>query len=125
MFFARIYKIDLPIDYLNLTTQSTKTLYPESYKNKTACSAMLLYNLAESEWITVDCNEPLNEQVLCVLFEENKTVNKSEINDQLALEIYDKMCIIMYNMCHLFHWGTIMTDTEYTYSRIFHLLRKF
>ena len=56
--------------YLNNGIQ--RTLYPESYHHgNNICGALLLYNLAEPEWITINCDEPLTYHVFCMVPKEN------------------------------------------------------
>ncbi len=46
----------------NVTITSVKLLQP--FNNK-SCTLMLMYNLAEAEWVSVECNQPLLSHVAC------------------------------------------------------------
>ena len=81
-------------------------IYPEV--NKFVCAAMLLTNLADPEWITVGCNDPITNHVIC-LFENEKKKRKTKVKkiNKAQSKIYNKRCILHYDMCYLFEWRKI------------------
>ena len=60
---------------------------------------MLLTNLAEPEWITVDCNKPITKCVLCLNEKESKNLARF-----IETEVYNTACILLNNTCCLFEW---------------------
>ena len=85
-----------------LATKNKVTVYPETHQRK--CAAVILYNLADPEWITVDCAEPLVPGTFCVISKEN-TSNVFTFNRDSDLILNDKKCVMMNNTCFLFLWG--------------------
>ena len=65
---------------------------------------MLLNNLAEPEWITVDCNEPVTPHTLCVFFDENNQSTTTKTVSTKELNVYNKSCVIINGTCYLFLW---------------------
>ena len=65
---------------------------------------MMLTNLADPEWITVDCNEPVTHYVFCVFEDKN---NQSTIVSTAEILIYNVMCLIINNTCYLFEYYKI------------------
>ncbi len=55
---------------------------PNSY----SCTAMLLSNLAEPQWISIQCYQPLTDDVICDISGGNKTFNISFPTQELCLE---------------------------------------
>ena len=71
------------------------------YNNTFNCHAMLLTDLANPKWISVDCDEPVTSNILCY-FEVEQDIRK-----QLSVpsrHIYDKICIAKNNTCYKFLW---------------------
>ena len=87
----------------NLNYKVNQTLYPEVHVDK--CAALLLYNLADPEWITVDCDEPLGHQAFCVISVRDKTKNVTLVSEK-NLKLYDRQCIIRNFTCFVFNWVT-------------------
>ena len=89
-------------DNINMSKAISMKLYPETHIRR--CGAILLYNLAEVEWITVDCNEPLGYQGFCVVSHRNITSERSPSIYQLDLKVTNSKCIIRNDTCFLFIW---------------------
>ena len=49
---------------VKLKLRGQNILFPE--QNKSVCGALSLFNLADPEWITVGCDEPLTEHNFCI-----------------------------------------------------------
>ena len=81
-------------------------IHPEV--NTSVCTAVLLVNLADPEWITVDCNEPITPRVLC-LFE--KELNSPKLPKLTEIVICNKMCVLLNNLCFRFEWH--YTDSKH------------
>ena len=77
-------------------------LYPETYIRR--CTTMILYNLAEVEWITVDCNEPLGYQSFCVISNTNTSSDRSLPISESDIRVTDRKCVIINGTCFLFLW---------------------
>ncbi len=77
------------------------TIYPNR-ERQSSCVLMLLYNLAEAEWVTVKCSEPLLYNVLC------QSQEKSITQEMVFAHSHDTMCakrqIYKDKFCHLFLW---------------------
>ncbi len=77
----------------------------ESPNHAHSCTAMLLINLAQPEWITVNCHEPLLGDALCrteadLLF-QNLSIRK--VKDQHC----ERNCILFHSQCVLFLYGNL------------------
>ena len=72
-------------------------IYPKI--NNFLCTAMLLTNLTDPEWITVGCNESITNHLMCFW----KEAKKKKIN-QSTKNIYNEMCVLHNDTCYLFEW---------------------
>ena len=89
---------------LNTSTlrfRAQKTLFPE--QNKSVCGAMLLYNLADPEWITIGCYEPLTEHIFCIVRHGQSNL-KPTLNTLRQIKLYSKSCLVKKGICYSFHW---------------------
>ena len=75
------------------------TLYPE--QGRKLCAAIVMTNLADPEWITINCNEKLTTDVMCY-FEQLKI--PPSIADLSNLTATNPDCIIKNDICFVFHW---------------------
>ncbi len=80
--------------------RTLRTVYPHVTKTQ-VCTLMLLTNLADPEWIYVDCNKRILHQVICT-----KHTNKE--NSVIFHGISNTTCsekdIVMNNICYVFVW---------------------
>ena len=82
-------------------------MYP-SFTNSTICTLLMLTNLAEPNWIQVNCSEKLLTSVFCVTENyDHFSSTKSNIEDNL-LRTNDKSCsslsVLKGNRCFTFLW---------------------
>lgn len=62
-------------------------------------------NLEDPEWMTVNCDEDILGDILCVAQSENdKYTNFSFVT--FGLQMYDKDCVIVNKTCYLFIWNS-------------------
>ncbi len=64
------------------------------------CTALLLANLAEPHWISVECHEKLTHYVLCVIPNDYQ----SEFEVALLSDFYCQDSILLTNSCVMFLW---------------------
>ena len=70
--------------------------------NATAkCAVLLLMNMADSAWITVDCDKQVFSKIICYL--EEQIDAKGNENTELEM-IFDQSCVIKNQTCYLFKW---------------------
>ena len=95
------------MDLTDLKTKSKKTMYP-SFTNSTICTLLMLTNLAEPNWIQVNCSEKLLTSVFCATENHDHfSSTKSNIEDNL-MRTNDKSCsslsVLKGNRCFTFLW---------------------
>ena len=95
------------MDLTDIKTKSKKTMYP-SFTKSTICTLLMLTNLAEPNWIQVNCSEKLLTSVFCVTENhDNISSTKSNIEDNL-MRTKDKSCsalsVLKGNRCLTFLW---------------------
>ena len=79
---------------------SSKRIFPYLHNNK-SCTAILLTNLAEPQWIQISCEKKyVISDVLC-LTETYNDISLVTITDS---KLYDKECVIQNTTCYLFLW---------------------
>ena len=110
-----------------MNTKIKFTLYPQVHIRR--CAAMLLYTLADPEWITVDCDEPLGHGTFCV-FASRTTSKPSPSISNTEFRINDRSCIMKHHTCFLFLWLTASivkasTDRDNTYLTNFSSIKTF
>ena len=67
------------------------------------CTAMMLFNLAEPDWISVPCNQSLLSNILCYHKEvENKSYRQRESITDYSYCLSDHL--ITHQICHCFIW---------------------
>ena len=100
--------------FANLFSKESKSLYryygsyyPIEYSiqndssNTFNCHAMLLTDLANPKWISVDCDEPVTSNILCYFEVEQDIKEPPSVPSR---HIYDKICIPKNNTCYKFLW---------------------
>ena len=115
------FTVNRQFDNVDLNDKIKFTLYPEVHIRK--CGAMLLYNLVDPEWITVDCDEPLSHGTFCE-FTRRKTFKPSPSTSNTEFRINDKGCVMRQQTCFLFLWLPVSivkaaTDRDNTYLKHF------
>ena len=80
------------------------------------CTIMLLTNLAEPEWISIDCNQKITGDIMCMV---PRHVN---VNTNISLEeksvIYKNPCISITGKCYLFYWGYLNESLVSRHTRL-------
>ena len=88
----------------NFTILSSVDCYVNPDLNaKSVCGEMLLYNLADPEWITIGCYEPLTEHTFCIS-NPQKIKPNSKVNKLVEIKLYKRLCILKNDMCYNFQW---------------------
>ncbi len=93
---------------------SLRRRYPET--DEQVCVALMLTNLAQPEWVTVGCDQPLTVHAVCVVpFIMNTSSQRNSHND--TSQLYNQglvschsLCIKKDNTCFLFLWLTHKTQ---------------
>ena len=78
------------------------TIYPQT--DNSSCVAILLSNLADPEWITINCNEPMTTDVVCYFEHINYKKKPTVINIVSDTKIHETACVLINNTCYLFKW---------------------
>ncbi len=94
---------------------NTTTLSLSDYKanpfedNKYNCTAMILTNLAEPQWVSVNCTDPLSKIVYC-LIEKNQscTREKEYVHKHFIANnnVCDRSSVSTGDVCYTFVWTT-------------------
>ena len=111
----------------DLNTKVKSTLYPKAYMK--TCAAMILYNIVEPEWITVDCDEPLGHGTFCVFTRENIFKTSPSISSS-EFRINDRRCVMRNLVCYLSMWKKVFNvkviiDNDDIYFTNFSSVEKF
>ena len=95
------------VNLRDIKLKSKKTMYP-SYTNSTMCTLLLLTNLAEPDWIQVNCFDKLLSSVFCVTENNNKFFSQESQLEYNLMSHKNKSCssssILMDNKCFIFVW---------------------
>ena len=95
------------VDLRDIKVKSTKTMFP-SDTNSTMCTLLLLTNLAEPDWIQVNCSDKLLTSVFCITENNNKIFSKESQLKYNLMSTKDKSCssssILKDNNCFIFVW---------------------
>ncbi len=86
-------------------TNALSSIYPHT-ADKKACTLLLLTNLAEPEWVYVDCYRTVLTDVCCVVEDEEK-LNQEDDNKLASTKnakLYKPTCIIANLNCYIFKW---------------------
>ena len=93
--------------------KSSGSLYPNSTSQQ-RCSMMLLSNLAEPEWLQINCFEKLLVTLICVT--KTGHINVTNISNHINREKSDLICpinaISKGTRCYLFSWHSIKKPTD-------------
>ncbi len=91
-----------------LKSETLITIYPQTEKG--VCVALMLTNLAQPEWITIDCDRSLSAHVVCAVPDrQNAPFQKKKKENALykqGLVSCDPSCILFNDTCFLFLWLT-------------------
>ena len=75
------------------------------------CFMMSMFNLAEPNWMSINCKQKLLTQIICIkdVIFENSTFNKKDKNKYICAS----NAILVYDMCYEFHWVSNISSPEY------------
>ena len=104
----KLYKSTLVTTDVNRTPQlfshtkwdNYSRIYPDTESH--VCVAMLLRNLVQPEWVTIDCNSQCTTHMLCTTDMTNFHKSVSENLTKPDSAIHDKSCIVKEKMCYIF-----------------------
>ncbi len=83
---------------------ATNTLQPQKNVTPTAqCTLMFLKNLAEPEWLQVNCDHQLLGDILCMIPDASSQKSGS-VHISADLRIFDTSCILKFGECYQFLW---------------------
>ena len=91
-----------PINTTKISDRMQYTIYPE-ISNYTKCAAMLLNNLVNPEWITIDCDEPVTSDIMCHFPRKIK----QQFNMTVEKMVSNSACVHKNETCFIFHWRNI------------------
>ena len=103
------------VNLSDLKHQASKSIYPAVAENKT-CVMMLTSNLAEPQWIYVNCETPHLTDVICLIvpskIDKSRYVSKYKLSNHTDISsmVKRKYCslerILIGKKCNLFIWYT-------------------
>ena len=64
------------------------------------CPALFLRNLADVQWIQVECNQSVATHVFCLI----EQVNETSIQFHPDAMFYHRECILLNTICYVFNW---------------------
>ncbi len=103
-------KIVRCLKFQALKNKSSTTLYPNTQKSEN-CSLMLLSNLAEPEWIQINCEERIVASVLCI----EQTPTKSGGTNKITSA--DRTCLVNQtakkSQCFTFLWYNVTEERSF------------
>ena len=84
------------------------------------CTLMLLTNLAEPEWVSINCHQKIIGDIMCMVPKDVNLINNISLNSDLIVFKYP--CLFMLGKCYLFSWGflnytTVSRNTELKISK--------
>ena len=95
------------VNLREVKVKAKKTRYP-SFTNSTICTLLLLTNLAEPDWIQVNCSEKLLTSVFCITENNNNFHSKESHLEYNLMSTKNKSCssslILKDNKCFIFVW---------------------
>ena len=99
------------VNLKHVISKTTRSLYPNCTSNQ-QCSMMLLSNLAEPEWIQINCTEKLLADVICVKRTDPLDVRKTNYQPMGIRMICPVNAISKGARCFLFLWHNINESTD-------------
>ena len=97
----KLYDTNSPINTTGIFHKTQFTIYPEISKYP-KCTAMILNNLVNPEWITIDCDEPVTSDIMCHF---PRKIKKQFNWTTDSMEIYNSSCVYKNGTCFVFLWG--------------------
>ncbi len=97
-----------------LVKNKTRHLVQPAYNTRDHCTLLLVSNLAEPQWVTVNCFEKLIPNVVCSLLETNKLHN-TEKTHATNISVQSKSCFLHEmqageKVCISFAWSPVETN---------------
>ena len=86
-------------------------------KSVNQCFLMLLSNLAEPNWVSVACDEPLLSVITCIKDNIRKNYTDAQRKSIGISEFCTNSAILVHGICYEFHW--ISRSYYYEYARTF------
>ena len=114
----RLYGTYGPINIKMIFEKTHYTIYPE-ISNYSKCAAMLLNNLVNPEWITIDCDEPVTSDIMCH-FPRKIKQHINWITEE-EIKIYNSSCVHKNETCFIFLWSHFVSNIHSNNNK---LLRK-
>ena len=85
----------------SINSYSHHIIYPVLIARK-QCTLLLLLNLAQPQWVSVDCSTKLINHVVCLSRKENKNGNKEAANLEEKMLTCVKTSILYKDLCYFF-----------------------
>ena len=73
-------------------------------KSVNQCFLMLLSNLAEPNWVSVACHQPLLAVITCIKDNIRKNFTDAQRKSVGIREFCEKIAILVHGICYEFHW---------------------
>ncbi len=106
-----------PIDIQHIKSKSIFTLYPElSFDNDVpSCTALLTENLADPEWVTIDCFSRISTDILCQYDGvQGIAISHENLTRSSSTKLFSTDCIFRNNLCHIFQWFVLYNNGSET-----------
>lgn len=87
--------------------------------NHTQCTLLLLVNLAEPEWISVDCSTKLLYDILCVVRKKNRADNGlMNLKGVRQKTVCPWQYLLNRGKCYIFFWYNVSFGMDYTSEKL-------
>ena len=70
---------------------------------KSKCAMMLLTNLAEPEWVSVNCAQRIIGDIMCIIPHNNNSTTNISVKRDLV--VFKHQCVPISGKCYFFSWG--------------------
>ena len=92
------------VNIRDIKFRAAHTLYPNR-QTSTTCTLMLLSNLAEPEWIQIECNKNLLASVFCIQNERRESVKQAfDYDEEKLVTQCPNLSVVKNNKCFMFQW---------------------
>ena len=92
---------DIDVGAIN-TLKLVAQKYIQPQKNK-KCALILLTNIAEPEWISIDCLDQIIGDILCMVPRNVEVLGN--VTKKSTLVVFKNPCILINGKCYFFSWG--------------------
>ncbi len=82
--------------------RNTRKIFQPSNNKEKKCTLLLLHNLAQPEWISINCNKPMLTHVVCEAY--RLRIEGEDLLEQTVAKVCNRLQIINTDRCLPFYW---------------------